>query len=151
MIPRIITALRKARTQRSHSYRRLERKILPKDVVLLRFNGEKFNIVVFSQFNLCFFRTHEINGHKFIAKFFRQPTFCAFCKDFLWGFKKQGYQCKSKFLLMTILFKFNGFSFVACLTAVHKRCHEKLLGQCSGSSSNTESTNVRNYFLLFDF
>lgn len=34
------------------------------------------------------------------------------------------------------------FNRLACLTAVHKRCHEKLLGQCSGSSSNTESTNV---------
>uniref|UniRef100_A0A182P187 Phorbol-ester/DAG-type domain-containing protein n=1 Tax=Anopheles epiroticus TaxID=199890 RepID=A0A182P187_9DIPT len=67
-------------------------------------------------------RTHEINGHKFVAKFFRQPTFCAFCKEFLWGFGKQGYQCKT------------------CQTAVHKKCHDKLLGTCSESSFNSEST-----------
>ncbi|XP_049544307.1 putative protein kinase C delta type homolog [Anopheles darlingi] len=66
--------------------------------------------------------THEINGHKFVAKFFRQPTFCAFCKEFLWGFGKQGYQCKT------------------CQTAVHKKCHDKLLGTCSESSFNSEST-----------
>ncbi|CAO1391430.1 unnamed protein product [Diamesa tonsa] len=65
---------------------------------------------------------HEINGHKFMAKFFRQPTFCAFCKEFLWGFGKQGYQCKT------------------CQTAVHKKCHDKLLGTCSESSFNSEST-----------
>ncbi|KAG4074781.1 hypothetical protein HA402_006420 [Bradysia odoriphaga] len=67
-------------------------------------------------------RPHEINGHKFVAKFFRQPTFCAFCKEFLWGFGKQGYQC------------------IKCQTAVHKKCHEKLLGTCSESSFNSEST-----------
>ncbi|XP_058063493.1 putative protein kinase C delta type homolog [Anopheles bellator] len=67
-------------------------------------------------------QTHEINGHKFVAKFFRQPTFCAFCKEFLWGFGKQGYQCKT------------------CQTAVHKKCHDKLLGTCSESSFNSEST-----------
>lgn len=67
-------------------------------------------------------RTHVINGHKFVAKFFRQPTFCAFCKDFLWGFGKQGYQC------------------IKCQTAVHKKCHDKLLGTCSESCFNSEST-----------
>ncbi|EDS27502.1 predicted protein [Culex quinquefasciatus] len=80
-------------------------------------------------------RTHEINGHKFVAKFFRQPTFCAFCKEFLWGFGKQGYQCKT------------------CQTAVHKKCHEKLLGSCSESSFNSESTivNLPHRFRVYTF
>ncbi|KAL5277626.1 hypothetical protein ACFFRR_002701 [Megaselia abdita] len=67
-------------------------------------------------------KKHEVNGHKFVAKFFRQPTFCAFCNLFLWGFGKQGYQC------------------ITCQTAVHKKCHGKLLGTCCGSSFNSEST-----------
>ncbi|KNC27553.1 putative protein kinase C delta type, partial [Lucilia cuprina] len=67
-------------------------------------------------------KTHEINGHRFVAKFFRQPTFCAFCNLFLWGFGKQGYQC------------------ITCQTVVHKKCHEKLLGKCSGSVFDSAST-----------
>ncbi|XP_030381707.1 putative protein kinase C delta type homolog isoform X2 [Scaptodrosophila lebanonensis] len=67
-------------------------------------------------------KTHDINGHRFVAKFFRQPTFCAFCNLFLWGFGKQGYQC------------------IICQTVVHKKCHDKLLGKCSGSVFNSAST-----------
>ncbi|GBL78792.1 Protein kinase C theta type [Araneus ventricosus] len=65
---------------------------------------------------------HEAKGHAFVAKFFRQPTFCAFCKEFLWGFGKQGYQC------------------LACQVAVHKKCHEKFLGKCTGSTLKSQAT-----------
>ncbi|KAK2578388.1 hypothetical protein KPH14_011874 [Odynerus spinipes] len=67
-------------------------------------------------------KVHVIRGHRLVAKFFRQPTFCAFCKDFLWGFGKQGYQCQ------------------ACQTAVHKKCHDKLLTKCPESGRESENT-----------
>ncbi|XP_076300481.1 uncharacterized protein LOC143218844 isoform X2 [Lasioglossum baleicum] len=70
-------------------------------------------------------KVHVVRGHKLVAKFFRQPTFCAFCKDFLWGFGKQGYQCQ------------------ACQTAVHKKCHDKLLTKCPESGRESETTIIQ--------
>nr|KAF6475757.1 protein kinase C delta [Rousettus aegyptiacus] len=39
-------------------------------------------------------KIHYIKNHEFIATFFRQPTFCSVCKDFVWGLNKQGYKCR---------------------------------------------------------
>jgi novel protein kinase C delta type len=67
-------------------------------------------------------RVHEIRGHQFVSTFFRQPTFCSLCSEFMWGLNKQGYQCQ------------------LCSAAVHKKCHEKTLSQCPGSAKNTKDT-----------
>ncbi|XP_047387506.1 protein kinase C delta type isoform X3 [Sciurus carolinensis] len=67
-------------------------------------------------------KIHYIKNHEFIATFFRQPTFCSVCKDFVWGLNKQGYKCRQ------------------CNAAIHKKCIDKIIGRCTGTAANSRDT-----------
>uniref|UniRef100_A0AAQ4PSY6 Protein kinase C n=1 Tax=Gasterosteus aculeatus aculeatus TaxID=481459 RepID=A0AAQ4PSY6_GASAC len=67
-------------------------------------------------------KIHVIKNHEFIATFFRQPTFCSVCREFVWGLNKQGYKCRQ------------------CNAAIHKKCIDKIIGRCTGTAANSRDT-----------
>uniref|UniRef100_A0A3B3Q8L7 Protein kinase C n=1 Tax=Paramormyrops kingsleyae TaxID=1676925 RepID=A0A3B3Q8L7_9TELE len=67
-------------------------------------------------------KIHNIKNHEFIATFFKQPTFCSVCREFVWGLNKQGYKCRK------------------CNAAIHKKCIDKIIGRCTGTAANSRDT-----------
>ncbi|KAK9891038.1 hypothetical protein WA026_013368 [Henosepilachna vigintioctopunctata] len=84
-------------------------------------------------------RVHQVNGHKFMATFLRQPTFCSHCREFIWGLGKQGYQCQ------------------VCACVVHKRCHLLVITKCPGmrdescQASTGFNVNVPHRFVVHNY
>ena len=59
-------------------------------------------------------RIHKKMGHKFMATYLKQPSFCSLCNQFIWGVMgKQAYQCQ------------------LCMQSIHKRCLSQVVGTCS--------------------
>ncbi|EDW32310.1 GL11569 [Drosophila persimilis] len=62
-----------------------------------------------------------VNGHRFGMRFFKQPTYCGQCKDFIWGFGKPGLQCEE------------------CRFNIHQKCCKSVEFKCPGKDTDFDA------------
>jgi len=66
-------------------------------------------------------KVHRRNGHKYMATYLKQPTFCAHCKKFIFGvINKQGYQCQ------------------ICTQVIHKKCLSSVVTICAVQTASND-------------
>uniref|UniRef100_A0A3Q1BCX6 Protein kinase C n=1 Tax=Amphiprion ocellaris TaxID=80972 RepID=A0A3Q1BCX6_AMPOC len=96
-------------------------------------------------------RVHQVNGHKFMATYLRQPTYCSHCRDFIWQ--------------LVSLINLHSCSVIVCVPpvvctcVVHKRCHELIITKCAGMKKQDDtqvgsqrfSVNVPHKFSIHNF
>ncbi|XP_029656009.1 calcium-dependent protein kinase C-like [Octopus sinensis] len=76
-----------------------------------------------------------VNDHQMVRHYFKSPTYCGHCCQFIWGItKRQGFKCK------------------VCQFSCHVRCSEYVTFQCTGSDVNIASNNNNQHdFVLNSF
>ena len=63
----------------------IEDAVVVSQVVVAEDKTFKQNTQAFNKRRIAMRRkVHQIYGHKFMATFFRQPTFCSICREFIW-------------------------------------------------------------------